>query len=249
MENVRNKLLEEFEQIENILNFYNLVVETKTNLPNNGYHIQNISIVARDLDYRDKTKEIDKLEKEIKSLKNLDQVRNKYISDFNSKFSSNISKDDTKIDLTNKKLKNDGLKMLSRINFPNLKELILSKNDISSFKCLQDCDIKNLEILKLDHNRINSIEVFPHLPFQKLKEIYLNENKLTNIEPLEKLIYFNDVEIIDIRNNKFDQKLEKNEKLIHDLKQIFKTIKADEGEDSSQEPEITDEKLNQFLNS
>ena len=253
LENVRNKLLQEIEQLNNILNFYTLIVDTKTNLPNNGYHIQNINIVARDLDaqyeYKDKAKEIDKLEKEIKSLKKLDQVRNKYISDFNSKYSSNISIDDTKIDLTGKQLKNDGLKMLSRIDFPNLKELILSKNDISSFKCLYDCDLKNLEILKLDHNRINSVEVFPHLSCLKLKEIDLNENKLTNIDALEKVIDFNDLETIDIRNNEFDQKLEKNEKLIHDLKQMIKTVKVNEGEDFSQEPEITDEELNEFLNS
>ncbi len=139
--------------------------------------------------------------------------------------------------------------MLTRINFPNLKELILSNNDISSFKCLYECDLKNLEILKLDNNRINSIEVLPHLNCLKLKQLILNDNKLCNIEALGNLLDFNDLEIIDIRNNNYDQKLEKNEKLIHELKQMIKTVKTSDGEKSEQEPEITDEELNEFLNS
>ena len=155
LEKVRNKLIQEIERITNIINFYYLIVETKTNLTNNGYHTKNINIVTRELDAQytqlDGSQEIENLENKIKSLKNLDQMRNKCISDYNSKFSSNIWKDDTKIDLTGKNLKNDGLKMLSRIDFPNLKDLILSKNDKSSFKWLYICDLKNLEVLKLDH--------------------------------------------------------------------------------------------------
>lgn len=251
LENVRNKLLEEINQIEECIQFYNLIVKTKLNVPNNGYHVQNVNILARDLDsqyeYKDKNKEIDNLQKELNSLKVLDQVRDKYISDFNNKYSTNISKDDTKLDLSNKNIKNDGLKMLSRINFTNLKELNLSKNELSSFKCLHESNLKNLEVLKLDNNRINSIEVLPYLNCLKLKEIDLNNNKLCNIDSLENLIDFNDLEIIDIRNNNYDKKLEKNEKLIKDLKQMIKTVKVDDGDEDNNEPEITDEELNEML--
>ena len=253
LENVKNKLMGEINQIDNCLRFYNLITNTKLSLPNNAYHVQNVNILARDLDsqyeYKDKNKEIENLEKEINSLKSLDQVRDKYIADFNQKYSTNISKNDTKLDLSNKNLKNDGLKMLTRIDFENIKELILSKNDISSFKCLYRCNLKNLEILKLDNNRINSIEVLPHLNCLKLKEIILNDNKLCNIDSLGNLLDFNALELIDIRNNNFDQKLEKNEKLIQDLKQMIKTVKVNDEGKESQEPEITDEELNEFLNS
>ena len=109
--------------------------------------------------------------------------------------------------------------------------------------------MKKLEILKLDNNRINSIEVLPHLNCLKLKEIHLNDNKLCNIEALGNLLDFNDLEIIDIRNNNYDQKLEKNEKIIHDLKQMIKTVKVNDDGNDTQEPEITDEELNEFLNS
>ena len=131
LETVRNKLMSEINQIDNCIKFYNLITNTKSSLPNNGYHVQNVNVLARDLDsqyeYKDKNKEIDSLQKEINSLKSLEQVRNKYISDFNQKYSTSISADDTKIDLTNKNIKNEGLKMFTRINFPNLKELFLVK--------------------------------------------------------------------------------------------------------------------------
>ena len=60
-------------------------------------------------------------------------------------------------------------------------------------------------------------------------------------------IVINDLEIIDIRNNNYDKKLEKNEKLIKDLKQMIKTVKVDDGDEDNNEPEITDEELNEML--
>ena len=38
LEKVRNKSMQEIELITNIINFYYLILETKTNVPNNGYH-------------------------------------------------------------------------------------------------------------------------------------------------------------------------------------------------------------------
>ena len=55
------------------------------------------------------------------------------------------------------------------------------------------------------------------------------------------------MEIIDIRNNNYDKKLEKNEKLIKDLKEMIKTMKVDDGDEDNNEPEITDEELNEML--
>ena len=252
-ETIKNKLMQEITQIDNYIKFFNLIVNTKTSLPNNGYHVQNINILARDLDaqyeYKDKKKRIEKLESEIKHLSSIQEVRNYFLSEFNKKFSTNLSMTDTKIDLSNKNIKNDDLELFSRINFPNLKELILSKNDISTFVCLKDTDLKELEVLKVDHNRLNSIEVIPYLKCPKIKELYLNDNKLCNIDALGNLIDFNNFETIDIRNNTYDPKLEKNEKLIHELQQMFKTVKVNDEGNDNQDEGITDEELNEFLNS
>ena len=137
----------------------------------------------------------------------MEQVKNKLLDEFNKKYSTNIKLDDEKIDLTGKNIKNEGLRQFCRINLENIKELIITKNDITSIKCLYEANLYNLEILKADQNRINSIEILPYLKCFKLKKLILNDNKLCNIETLGKLLEFNSLELIDLSNNYFDQKL------------------------------------------
>ena len=226
------------------------MVNTKKKYGNNGFYIQNIETVRRDLDsqyeYRDKGKMIQELKAVIDSLKKFDQVRDKLLEDFNKKYSTNITKDDTKIDLSGKNLKNDGLKEFCRINLENIKELIISKNDLTSIKCLYDANLTKLEILKADGNRINSVEILPFLKCFKLKELHLNDNKLCNIESLGKMKDFKDLELLDLSNNFFDQKTEENQKLISDLKQMFKNVKMTESK-SDRENVITDEELKELM--
>ncbi len=218
----------------------------------NGYYIQNVETLRRDLDaqyeYKDKNKDIEELKNVFNGIKKLDQVKNKLLDEFNKKYSTNIKLDDEKIDLTGKNIKNEGLRQFCRINLENIKELIITKNDITSIKCLYEANLNNLEILKADQNRINSIEILPYLKCFKLKKLILNDNKLCNIETLGKLLEFNSLELIDLSNNYFDQKLESNQKIIHDLQQMIKIVKINEEENGTHENDITDEELNELMN-
>ena len=124
--------VEEARVINDCIKFYDLIVKTKKKYGNNGFYTQNVETVSRDLDsqyeYRDKRKDIEELNNVIDDLKKLDQVRDKLLEDFNKKYSTNITKTDTKIDLTGKNIKNEGLRQFCRINLENIKELIISKN-------------------------------------------------------------------------------------------------------------------------
>ena len=195
-----------------------------------------------------KIKIIEELKNVFDGIKKLDQVKNKLLDEFNKKYSTNIKLDDEKIDLTGKNIKNEGLRQFCRINLENIKELIITKNDITSIKCLYEANLNNLEILKADQNRINSIEILPYLKCFKLKKLILNDNKLCNIETLGKLLEFNSLELIDLSNNYFDQKLESNQKIIHDLQQMIKIVKINEEENGTHENDITDEELNELMN-
>ena len=94
----------------------------------------------------------------------------------------------------------------------------------------------NLEILKADENRIVSIEILPFLKCFKLKELYLNDNKLCNIESLGQLPSdFKNLELIDLRNNFFDKKMESSEKLIKELQQKVKNIKIKDEDKEDEE--------------
>lgn len=234
LEVVRNKIIEEAREVNNCIKFYDLIINTKKKYGNNAFHTQNIETVRRDLDsqyeYRDKKKDIAELTAVIDGLKKLDQVRDKLLEEFNKKYSTNIKKDDTKIDLSGKNLKNEDLRNFCRINLENIKELIISKNDITSIKGLYEANLDNLEILKANGNRINSVEILPFLKCHKLKELHLNDNKLCNIESLGKMQDFKALELLDVSSNFFDQKLESNQKLIQDLQKVIKVVKFNEGE-------------------
>ena len=54
-----------------------------------------------------------------------------------------------------------------------IKELDISNNGITSFKCLYNTNLNNLEILKANNKRINCIKIFPYL---KCSELYLMGN-------------------------------------------------------------------------
>ena len=242
LETIREKMIKQIKEVNDCINFYDLILKTQKKYGyNNAYYVQNVEIVARDLDaqyeYVDKNKRIEELKKWINEWKKLDQVKDKLLEEFNKKYNTTIKKEDTKIDLTGKNIKTEGLRELCNLNLENVKELILSKNNITSLKALYETNIDNLEILKVDNNRLVSIEIFPFLKCFKLKELHLNENKLCNIESLNKLPEdFKSLEFIDLRNNYFDIKLEDNDKLIKELEKKYKNIKLkDDANDEDEE--------------
>ena len=240
LETVREKMIKQMKEVNDCIKFYDLILKTQKKFGNNGYYIQNVETVARDLDsqyeYIDKNKRIEELKNCVNDWKKIDQVRDKLLEEFNKKYNTSIKKDDTKIDLTGKNIKTEGLKEFCRINLSNIKELIISKNDITSLKSLYETNLDNLEILKADENRIVSIEILPFLKCFKLKELYLNDNKLCNIESLGQLPSdFKNLELIDLRNNFFDKKMESSEKLIKELQQKVKNIKIKDEDKEDEE--------------
>ena len=250
LDTVLEKILKEAKEINNCIKFYDLITKTQKKYGKNGFHIQNVETLRRDLDsqfeYRDKNKLIRELDDSFNNVKKLDAVRDKLLEEFNKKHSTNITTDDTKINLSGKNLKKEDLKKFCQINLENIKELILSNNDLTSIKNLFDANLDNLEILKVDHNRINSVEILPFLKCHKLKELHLNDNKLCNVESLAKMKDFKAMELIDLSNNLFDQKLESNQKLIQELQQMAKTVKISE---EGKEGDISDEDLKSLLKS
>ena len=84
---------------------------------------------------------------------------NEYLlKEFNSKYNLNIK--DTKInklDLRWKKLGNAGFEDLCKIEFKELKELILNNNNITDIRPIEKVKFEKLEILDLSQNKITDI--------------------------------------------------------------------------------------------
>ena len=138
------------------------------------------------------------------------------LKEFNKKYNLNIINDKiVKLDLRWKGLGNSGLEDLCKIEFKELKELILNNNNISDLKMLEKAKFEKLEILDLSQNKISNINIFENVNFKGLKQLYLGYNSISDIKVFEKA-NFEKLEILYLNENKIDKKI--NASIISHLK-------------------------------
>ena len=111
---------------------------------------------------------------------NKEQFENYIIlKQFNEKYNTNIEDIDIKqLNLEDKYIGNEGLKILFKIEFKELKELNLSNNEISDINILEKFNFKELNILDLSMNKISNINILEKFNFNELKELDLSKNEI-----------------------------------------------------------------------
>ena len=75
--------------------------------------------------------------------------------------------------MSEKNIGNEGLKDLCQIEFKELKDLILFRNNISDIKVLENIKFEKLETLDLSDNKIKNKSIISKL---KIKTIQIWEN-------------------------------------------------------------------------
>ena len=101
---------------------------------------------------------------------------------FNSNYHTNIEDIDIKIlDLSKKKIGNEGLKDLVLIEFKYVTKLNLGENNISDINVLEKAKFKELQQLGLYNNNISDINILEKVKFDKLELLDLGENKISDI--------------------------------------------------------------------
>ena len=145
--NLKMKLYEEFEQI--ICSKFNMKEKEEDEL-------FNIINKEKSMNRKEEGKENNKKREYIEEQIKLDNE--KILKEFNTKYKLNIDINITKLDLENKKIGNEGLKDLIKIDFKELKELYLNDNDISDITVLEKVKFEKLEILGLNGNKIDKIK-------------------------------------------------------------------------------------------
>ena len=145
--------------IYELLTLNNYYIDTKINNKNgkidtNIYNPkwQNLLDLLLNKEYKNRPN-IDEVYKYIKdeiiinnnSINNI-QLNNNKLEEFNKKYNLNIQQNTIKIDLSDKKIGNEGLKDLCQIEFKELKELDLAYNNISDIKVLENVKFEKLEI-------------------------------------------------------------------------------------------------------
>ena len=95
------------------------------------------------------------------------------LKEMNVIYHTNIKDTDIKcLKLINKKINDDKLEILSKIEFNNLKELNLSENLISDISLLEKVNLNNLTFLKINYNEISDISKLKKVKFEKIKELH-----------------------------------------------------------------------------
>ena len=78
------------------------------------------------------------------------------LEEFNNKYNTNIEDIDIKeLNLTERYIRDEGLKDLAKINFKELNKLDLSGNEISDINILEKVNFKDLKKLNLYYNNIS----------------------------------------------------------------------------------------------
>ena len=160
---------------------------------------------------------------EIKNFKNLEKL---YIGSnrFNEKI-ENIDLKKTKyeflklkaIGLTNGVFSEKSIKLISCFEFPELKELYLSGNNLKSLSFLEYLNCPKLEEIWLKDNNIKDYNLIGKL--ENIKKINLDNNLIDNLEDLKQIK--TKKLSISLSNNKIDLKNERTKLLIEELKNII----------------------------
>ena len=155
------------------------------------------------------------------------EIKNKYgkklvykvdLASFNKKYGLQFKKDDKKMDLGSKKVKEILIDLYKVVNSQFLIEyLALDDNQLQNVSLLNRMPLYYLQILDLSLNLITSIKFLTKMSkiCEELQKIYLNDNKISDISPLinyskgQKFI-FQKLKAVTLKNNPFYEK-EKNE--------------------------------------
>ena len=148
------------------------------------------------------------------NIKKDDFIYFKLIRDFNEKYKTKIKDTDIiKLNLDFYDIKNSGLSHLCKIKFNNLKELIISNNNIGKIEkiipsyfnfdnleklsfeqnhikdlsILTKANFKKLKILNLDHNALTDIKILTEIKLPKLESLILSGNTIKDLEPLTQM--------------------------------------------------------------
>ena len=187
-----------------------LIINSYEKYPNNYYNCINVTNLANFLRgsilLNPKTSPKDQnFEAKInKLLDSFEKNKMKLIEVFNQLYGTNITIDDEKINLRDKRIGDIGLKLLSKLELRKLKKLILVNNNISNIDDLKYFICTDLKTLNLGYNNIRDIDIFNEVNFS-LEELDLNYNRIENINIFENMDIwqFKDLKVLKLFNNNF----------------------------------------------
>ena len=193
-------------EIDDIILFDKNLIDAEENYPFNYYYKKNMINAGNYYEEENNRsyEEIKKIKEDLKSQENLNKIeklKEEYGINLLNFYNNKKFKMKLKGEKMEKKLGNEGFKLISNIIFLNLIEINLSFHGITDVSPLENMLLPHLEILNMSNNQIENIKPIAELYSKRLREIFLNNNEIDNFEPF----YFSDfpeLEILRIDENK-----------------------------------------------
>ena len=124
---------------------------------------------------------------------------------------------------------------LAKVNFKELEELMLDQNQIDSIDILIKMNCGNLKKLKLEKNNVNNIDILEKIPFTKLNYLSLGDDTLGEKVEVLKKIKFSELEDIYLYlNDTIDREQDKIQGIVNYFEEkgiTFNFISCDDDND------------------
>lgn len=234
-------ILEKNRILANIIKFNELILNTYESFPDNYFHNINVANLAESI-IAENSREPKVLENAFKNLEANIKIRNKAIEEFNKKFKMSLKGNEEELSLQNIGLKDSDFRLLSKINFSNLKDLNLSYNQIKDISSIKNLETSNLKYLNFNHNNIEDIGVLESLNLTSLIELQLQNNNLKSVSSLLNS-EMPSLKLLRIEgNNDLDRSLNDFKKVIKKFtKQIIYVVKTYEDFNKKYDVKISEE--------
>ena len=193
-------------QLNAIMEFNNLILNTYEKHPNNYFHIINLINLAKLIEKEDE-RDPRELENALIEIKNYMKNSEKAIDDFNIKYQTMITNKETRLILRHKNLEDIIFEEIREMSLYHLQELDLSFNKIKNIDYLKYMFLSFLEYLGLNDNKIEDIKAISQINFRELKLLNLQNNNIKNANYLTKA-EMPKIEMIRIDGNRAIKNLE-----------------------------------------
>ncbi len=215
------------EQLKKIIEFNEKFLKESQNFKNNYFYVKSFKNIYQSL-VKEKLRDSNDIKLLLNTLNYELKKSDKAIDDFFDEKDEKIERQVESIILCNKKLNNESIRCISLIKFNQLKEIILSENQITDIEPLCYINLPFLEFLDLSNNNIENIEPLGEINSKNLKYLFIQNNKIKDIQVFNNsklpILEILRLEQNKIKENQFNQILNlynsNNKVLITDTKQI-----------------------------
>ena len=200
------------EQLKKIIEFNEKFLLESQNYKNNYFYVKSFKNICKSLE-NEKLRDSNDIKLLLNALNYELKKSDKAIENFFDEKHEKIERQVESIILCNKKLNSENIKCISLIKFNQLKEIILSENEITDIEPLCYISLPFLEFLDLSKNNIENIEPLGEINSKNLKYLFIQNNKIKEIQTLINP-KFPTLEILRLESNIIDENSDSFTKLL-----------------------------------